>query len=471
VHRSSKVASPYPRQRYLPKHCRSLLQPRSSNLFFLLFHILLVRVMPVRRSQSQNSLHRFHIATPHSSPGHSLPYADPSASGVPPMPPASSPPRLALWPSPGLTDLPTDWSAAVNIIRKHFESCESREQTLVLSVVNKCVANDLCNNYLSPSHFRYTLFLETNPPTVIIRPMPKAPHSFAENYFSNLVNEMQMAGVLTTAEANSRIRTTVDVQLPSRQWIPVLGEFGPCDIKVADAAFGPTWGRPFPFIIVEVGFSQPYDHPKVGLLQDARHWLEQSEGEVKCVILVCIDENKKLIRRPTGGETDIGDNQDQEMKGGSEECQGEGMEDGQDFEIGEYESEESDADVSVSAQSTDSSGSSAKVYWAHFKRFTASHNLVAEHAGPLTAFLEVWRYDKRQKQMIQSGSRIILLPTPSLPTITLTRRDFGFRPTEENNEYHMNLGELANLLKGPARKMLAYQRYVYLQAEGTEETG
>lgn len=361
----------------------------------------------------------------------------------------------------------------MNIIHKHFVYHESCEETLVLRVVNKYIAINLCNNFLSPAHFRYTAFLETNPPTVVIRPMPKEPHSVAENYFSDLINEMYMAGVLTATEANSRKRTTVDVLLPSRSHIHVPGELGTFDIKVADAAFGPTWNRLFPFVVVEVGFSQPYDDPKkAGLLQDARHWLEQSEGAVKCVILVCIDEKKELIQRPTGDKYE-GENHDEEMKDnlerGSEQYEMEGMPNGQGGEIGEYESEDSDTDNAISAQTADSPGSPVKAYEAHLKRFSTSPHLVAQHAGPFTAFIEVWRYDKRQKQMVQSGSRVILLPTPSLPAITLTRRDLGFCPTEENNEYHMSLGKLANLLKGPAREMLAFQRYIHKETQRSKQ--
>ncbi|RPB19910.1 hypothetical protein L211DRAFT_870960 [Terfezia boudieri ATCC MYA-4762] len=423
-------------------------------------------MMPVGKAQPQRpSLHQFRLPTPRSSPVRNLPHPDTTASATPPTPPASSPPGRPSSPCQDLTELPPNLERVVNIIREHFECYQSREQTLVLRVVSKSVAINLCNYYLSPAHFRYTLFLQTNPPTVIIRPMPKAPHSFAENYFSNLVTEMRMAGVLTATEANSRMRTTMDVQLPTRECIPVPGELGPCDIKVADAAFGPTWGRPFPFVVLEAGFSQPYDHPKKkGLLQDARHWLEQSQGEVKCVVLVCIDEYKELIQLPTGnGSEDLEGDHGLEGGHGIEGDHDQEMKD--DLEIGEYESGESDTDGSISAQSNDSSGSSIKAYKAHFKRFTSSPQLVAEYTGPFTAFIEVWRYDKHQKQMVQSGSRITLLPTPSSPTITLTRRDLGFRPREENNEYHMDLGGLAYLLKGPARQMLAYQRYTDKQKE------
>ncbi|KAF8422225.1 hypothetical protein EV426DRAFT_706396 [Tirmania nivea] len=439
--------------------------------------------MPVGKSQPQSpSLHQFRLPTPYSSPVRNSPHLNATASVTPPTTPASSSPGPSS-PYQDLTELPPDLEGVVNIIREHFESYQSREQTLVLRVVSKCVAINLCNYYLSPAHFRYTLFLQTNPPTVIIHPMPKAPHSFAENYFSNLVTEMRMAGVLTATEASSRMRTTMDVQLPTRECIPAPGELGPCDIKVADAAFGPTCGRPFPFVVLEAGFRQPYDHPtKKGLLQDARHWLEQSQGEVKCVVLVCIDENKDLIQRPTGsGSEDLeGDHRlegghgiecdhDQNMKDDleeeSDEKEEQGVHDEQDLEIGEYESDESDTDGSISARSNDSSGSSIKAYKAHFKRFASSPQHVAEYAGPFTAFIEVWRYDKQQKQMVQSGSRITLLPTPSSPTITLTRRDLGFRPREENNEYHMDLGGLAYVLKGSARQMLAYQRYTDKQKE------
>ena len=244
--------------------------------------------------------------------------------------------------------------------------------------------------------------------------MPKAPHSFAENYFSNVITDMRIAGVLTVAEANSRMRTTVDIHLPTHHWIPLPGTLGPCDIKVAHVAFGSSRGRPFPFVVIEAGFSEPYDHPtKKGLLQDARHWLEQSRGEVKCVVLVSIDENKEFIKRPSTGDN-AGD-YDQKMEGdglarvGEHDQEGD-MQDEQEREIDGYELGESDTDESVSAQSDGSSGSSAKAYKASYKRFTSSPELVAQYAGPFTAFIEVWRYDKQRKQMVQSGNRTVRPP-------------------------------------------------------------
>ena len=52
-------------------------------------------------------------------------------------------------------DLSTGWSALVRIIRKHFDYSESSEEALVLLVLNKYVAINLCNNYISPARFRY----------------------------------------------------------------------------------------------------------------------------------------------------------------------------------------------------------------------------------------------------------------------------------------------------------------------------
>jgi len=84
-----------------------------------------------------------------------------------------------------------------------------------------------------------------------------------------------------------------DVALPTKPPPSWDHNLHPARIKVADVGIGPKVGAGKPFFVVETGFSQPYnDLVHVGLLQDATQWLEQTRGEVKCVVLVKIHEGK-----------------------------------------------------------------------------------------------------------------------------------------------------------------------------------
>jgi len=213
--------------------------------------------------------------------------------------------------------------------------------------------------------------------------MPSAPHDYAENYFADLVTDMRDAAVLMKQEAKSIKRRSKDFFLPRHSDTEVPGELGPASRKVPDVAFGPREGCCQPYIVVELGFSQPYDDPKRGgLLQDAKHWLEQTEGDIRCVVLVCIEEGKKLGIAAPEDEAHM-----------TEGC-------------------DSDHAEASDRESMHSSDSCIAEYKRHYLRFASSPTLVGRHAGPLSAFAEVWRYDSAAGKMLQSGPRVVLPPLP-----------------------------------------------------------
>ena len=45
--------------------------------------------------------------------------------------------------------------------------------------------------------------------------------------------------------------------------------------------------------------------------------------------------------------------------------------------------------------------------------------------------------------------------------VTFTRMDFGFHPNEQYNVFNFPLEALAAELAGPARVLLAYERYIH----------
>ena len=208
--------------------------------------------------------------------------------------------------------------------------------------------------------------------------MPKGPHDSAENYFADLLHDMESAHVLTKSEQQLLRRSTRDICLPrSHSGSLPPGHLGEASLKVPDVVFETRKRGPAPFLVVEVGFSQEYDSPTTGgLVQDARHWLEQTEGAVKCAVLVCITENK--------------DRHEPHMDTHEEE-------DGDDIVC------DSDAD------SADSKESSITHYGSLLERFRSSPSLVSRYAGSFTAFVEVWRYDSTTKKIFLAQPRVVFL--------------------------------------------------------------
>ena len=193
--------------------------------------------------------------------------------------------------------------------------------------------------------------------------MPKGPHDAAEKNFADLPYDMESAHVLTKSERQSLRHSTRDIHLPQRHSAALPPDYlGEASIKVPDLAFEPKIRMATPYLVVEVGFSQAYDNPKTGgLVQDARHWLEQTEGAVRCAVLVCIIENKD--KQESYNDT--------------------------------YEQEEDEEMDWVS------DADSAESPFAHnvslIERFRSSPTLVSCYAGTFSAFVEVWRYNSTKR--------------------------------------------------------------------------
>jgi len=208
--------------------------------------------------------------------------------------------------------------------------------------------------------------------------MPKGPHDSAENYFADLLHDMESAHVLTKSEKQSLRRSTRDICLPlPHSGVLPPGHLGEATLKVPDVAFEPRKRGPSPYLVVEVGFSQVYDSPTTGgLLQDARHWLEQTEGAVKCVVLVSITENKDRH------EPHQGPNKEEDVD---------------------------DMDCDSDEDRADSRESSIMHYGSLLERFRSSPSLIARYAGSFTAFVEVWRYSSTTKQIFLAQPRVVFL--------------------------------------------------------------
>ncbi|KAF8428957.1 hypothetical protein BGX38DRAFT_1278310 [Terfezia claveryi] len=201
------------------------------------------------------------------------------------------------------------------------------------------------------------------------------------------------------------------------------GELGPASSKVADVAFGPRAGRFQPYVVVEVGFTQEYDDPKRGgLLQDAKHWLEQSKGRVRCVVLVCINEGKK--------QDDIAANDEAQVVDGCDTDTSESID-------GSTHSSDSTIDM-LSPNMSDS------LRLRHWLPALRAHCLPSSSYGGMTKFREGWF---SQGRVLYS-----LLPKMSAqPFLMFTRMDFGFHPNVETDEFQFPLEPLAAELAGPSR--------------------
>jgi len=136
--------------------------------------------------------------------------------------------------------------------------------------------------------------------------------------------------------------------------------------KITDPHGGADWCPPLPVLVVEVGVSETYAE----LIRDARHWLEQTQGEVRVVVLVKVFETQDYKEKRTAG------------------C-------GKDV-LGVANA---DAD-----SSDDSTGSS---YTRHLNYFRTHPDLAAAYAGTFSGFVEVWRYSATARAMCQDGARIV----------------------------------------------------------------
>ena len=215
------------------------------------------------------------------------------------------------------------------------------------------------------------------------------------------------AQVLTKAETRYRTCSTGGIFLPTGRF-QTAGGLVPANVKVPRVAFDSRIGRVVPLLVVEAGFNP--------------------------VVLVCIDEDKTMQ------EVNIED----------------GMEDHGELEDYEDHLENNVSDIDDS--SAHSAESTISAYEAQMSRFASSPTLASRFAYPLSA-VELWRYGSTVKTVVQSGPRVTLLPTRSTPEVSFTRMDFGLPTIEENNEFHLPLAPLAMDFVGPARVMLAYERY------------
>lgn len=173
------------------------------------------------------------------------------------------------------------------------------------------------------------------------------------------------------------IRSGTDSLLPSgnaRRRTP-YGSRKPIGIKKqADVSF--VYGEAaFPSWVWEVGFTESY----IDLLEDARQWLEKSGGRVRLVTIVKLEEGK-LTAKSAGGAM---------------------WEEDPPVEEEEEEEEESDQFGSDPASYDDLRTTCKADDWV----------------GPITGFLEMWRYDKASGKMKQDGERIACHSIPNCGTL------------------------------------------------------
>ncbi|KAF8436721.1 hypothetical protein BGX38DRAFT_61313 [Terfezia claveryi] len=164
------------------------------------------------------------------------------------------------------------------------------------------------------------------------------------------------------------VLSTWSTFLTNRSWFLVLkllimrGGSQEADVqifkRITDPHGGPDLCPPLPVLVVEVGVSETY----VELIRDARHWLEQTQGEVRAVVLIKVFEKQ--------------DYKEKHMAGCSKDV---------------LDAANDDRD-----SSDDSTGSS---YTGRLNYFRTHPDLVVAYAGTLSGFVEVWRYSATTREM------------------------------------------------------------------------
>ncbi|RPB19919.1 hypothetical protein L211DRAFT_870963 [Terfezia boudieri ATCC MYA-4762] len=310
-------------------------------------------------------------------------------------------------------------------ITKHM--LQGSENSITLSNVSPRCYRRLAERGV---RLRHTYFTPID--TLLLRPMITPVHGLVQSFFGSVQADMRSTGFLDESEYGLIDTSIHSVQLPhigdtvlsSGETIhTALAGSKEADAVIStyelDAAGMPVASRTFPNIVVEVGLSESY----TDLVRDARHWLEQTRGKVRVVILVKIYEEPQYSqlrqrRQPPTPTPDLADQ-------------------------GEY------SDVS--------SGSSYEQQETHFR---SSEKLCNQYVGNLSGFVEVWRYSHRQGGMYQDGPRMDLLPhLSSSRTLTISRKDLDLPKRERRNHLRVDLAPLATIIEHLGKYKLAYWRW------------
>lgn len=127
-----------------------------------------------------------------------------------------------------------------------------------------------------------------------------------------------------------------------------------------------------------MGFTESY----VDLLEDAREWLERSAGGVRLVVIIKLKEENKPTKLGL-----IDPSREEDNSRATEE------------------SDDSDIERNESTGTDDQAFCSDPASYQDLRRTCKAD----EWVGPISGFLELWRYEKESSKMKQDGERIVCL--------------------------------------------------------------
>lgn len=289
--------------------------------------------------------------------------------------PASEPAQPRVY-----TVLETDTlESLISIVQKHYQLYPVQGLIICGDVLSSRLLGTV-RDYIEGLRFTLCVW----PTSSVTRyPIPRGPNYFAESYFAELTDMMLRANILDDDEKLLLGRNPADVTLPSRAWNArpdyVIDHFGR---RMPDMVFKSSHCGRFPHLVIERAFAQKYDNPvgRGGFLQETEYWLKHKHGEVKCVLICCIvEESNRDIPGPSGGagevhnDTTIANENRDNLKGG-----------------------------------TDCSTTNACEFTLDSPRWM--NTLVNRYVRPVSAFVEMWRFDGISAKMMRSGPRVVCLP-------------------------------------------------------------
>lgn len=255
--------------------------------------------------------------------------------------------------------------------------------------------------------------------------MPTPVHEGSVGASIEMIMDMRDANFLSRTERMSiQLDTGGDVALPTlRSLTRTNSKGGGTAVKQPDAAYyftdhdSPTDSDRCPRVVFEIAFSQSYESVR----QDAEHWLLRAQGSVKLVVLVKLFEGshpeaevdeEEIEKKAAEQRLALGvDDESSEARSNSEEADStedaESSKSDRSEHISQPDVDDQGPDDLVSGPSTGSSQSSTnELYDGYFK------NPSATWVGPITGFIELYRYDAAAKCVYQDGLRCVRLPSP-----------------------------------------------------------
>lgn len=267
-----------------------------------------------------------------------------------------------------------------------------------------------------------------------------------------MIMDMRDANFLSRAERMFiQVDTGADVALPTlRSLSRTNSKGGRTAVTQPDAAYyfidhdSPTDSDRCPRVVFEIAFSQSYESVR----QDAEHWLLRAQGSVKLVVLVKLFEGshpeaevdeEEIEKKAAEQRLALG--VDHESSDSTEDTESTKSDGG--GHTSQTDADDQEPDDPASGTSPGSSQSSTnELYDSYFK------NPSVTWVGPITGFIELYRYDAVTRSVYQDGLRCVRLPSPPpppstpVPTNILRPQDIFHPPADTELHPKINIRDL-----------------------------